>query len=46
MATLPIRRHVKIRGKANPYDPHEARYFSERRGRQGRAALVPSWLTL
>lgn len=27
---LPIRRHVKIRAEANPYDPQYADYFSER----------------
>jgi hypothetical protein len=27
---LPIRRHVKIRAEANPYDPQYAEYFSER----------------
>jgi RNA-directed DNA polymerase len=28
--TLPIRRHVKVRGKANPYDPAWELYFEER----------------
>lgn len=27
---LPIRRHIKIRAEANPYDPKYAEYFSER----------------
>ena len=27
---LPIRRHVKIRAEANPYDPQYVEYFSER----------------
>lgn len=27
---LPIRRHIKIRAEANPYDPQYAEYFSER----------------
>ena len=28
--SLPIRRHVKVRGKANPYDPAWELYFEER----------------
>ena len=46
MASIPIRRHVKIRGDANPYDPQQADYFVERRGRQrGRPpAQAPAWL--
>lgn len=27
---LPIRRHIKIKAKANPYDPQYAEYFSKR----------------
>lgn len=27
---LPIRRHIKIRAEANPYDPQYVKYFSER----------------
>jgi RNA-directed DNA polymerase len=30
MASIPIRRHVKIQGKANPYDPAWAAYFKRR----------------
>ncbi|MBK1702598.1 group II intron reverse transcriptase/maturase [Thiococcus pfennigii] len=46
MASIPIRRHVAIRGDANPYDPQHADYFVERRARQrGRPpAHAPSWL--
>ncbi len=29
-ASTPIRRHIKVRGAANPYDPHYARYFEQR----------------
>jgi len=47
MATIPIRRHVKIRGDVNPYDPAEADYFAARRGRQkGEVPAVRlTWLT-
>lgn len=30
MADVPIRRHVKIKSQANPYDPARERYFEER----------------
>ena len=30
-ASTPIRRHIKIRGAANPYDPDYTRYFEQRR---------------
>jgi len=30
MASVPIRRHIKIRGEANPYDPKWYDYFTER----------------
>ena len=48
MATIPIRRHVKVRGDANPYDPQDARYFAERHARRGKQppAPPPAWLTL
>ena len=48
MASIPIRRHVKIRGDANPYDPQHASYFAERHARQGTTppALPPAWLAL
>ncbi len=46
MSSIPIRRHVKIRGDANPYDPQQADYFVERRGRQRerRPVPAPAWL--
>jgi RNA-directed DNA polymerase len=46
MASIPIRRHVKIRGDANPYDPQQADYFVERRARQRgrRPVAAPAWL--
>jgi RNA-directed DNA polymerase len=31
MARIPIQRHTKIRGDANPYDPDYANYFQQRR---------------
>ena len=30
-ATIPIIRHVKVRGKANPFDPAWKSYFARRR---------------
>ncbi len=32
IASVPIRRHRKIRGKANPYDPEWEQYFEKRLG--------------
>jgi RNA-directed DNA polymerase len=48
MATIPIRRHVKIRGDANPYDPQDASYFAKRYARRGNQppATPPPWLPL
>jgi len=48
MATIPIRRHVKIRGDANPYDPADVGYFAARQARRGNRppAVRPSWLWL
>jgi RNA-directed DNA polymerase len=31
---VPIRRHIKVRGHANPFDPGQADYFRRRRKRQ------------
>jgi RNA-directed DNA polymerase len=33
---IPIQRHVKIRGEANPYDPAWERYFEQRRRAQAK----------
>jgi RNA-directed DNA polymerase len=46
MASIPIRRHVKIRGDANPYDPQQAGYFAARRARRRHRppAVPPAWL--
>jgi RNA-directed DNA polymerase len=46
MASIPIRRHVKIRGDANPYDPQQAGYLAERRARHGNRPpeRIPAWL--
>jgi RNA-directed DNA polymerase len=48
MLSIPIRRHVLIRGAANPYDPAHASYFAARRARQGHRAhaALPAWLIL
>jgi hypothetical protein len=29
---IPIKRHVKVRGEANPYDPAYETYFEKREG--------------
>jgi RNA-directed DNA polymerase len=46
MASIPIRRHVKIQGQANPYDPDWATYFRRRHVWQGKpiSALL-HWLS-
>jgi len=31
LASTPIQRHIKVRGAANPYDPHYTEYFEKRR---------------
>ena len=36
MASLSIRRHVKIQGSANPYDPDWAVYFRRRYAQYGK----------
>jgi RNA-directed DNA polymerase len=36
MGDVPIRRHVKIRGEANPYDPAYREYFKDRFAQQRR----------
>jgi RNA-directed DNA polymerase len=48
MATIPIRRHVKIRGDANPYDPVDAGYFADRHTRRANTPpdTPPIWLAL
>ncbi len=45
-ASLPIRRHIKVRGMANPYDPRYTDYFEQRRpyrwrGQYGTGAIRP-----
>jgi RNA-directed DNA polymerase len=48
-AAVPIRRHVKIKGAANPYDPAWEQYFEERLGvkmardLKGRRTLLYLW---
>jgi RNA-directed DNA polymerase len=39
LGALGLRRHIKIRGKANPYDPTQADYF---RMRQERGTSIPA----
>jgi RNA-directed DNA polymerase len=41
MSSLPIRRHLLIRGEANPYDPDWAEYFRRRSIRQGPLPTEP-----
>lgn len=49
MASVTIRRHVKIRGTANPYAPADELYFERRLGvamdgtRHGRRQLLALW---
>ena len=43
MQSLPIRRHVVVRGDANPFDPADAEYFARRRSRAA-TAPAPQWL--
>ncbi len=49
-ADVAIKRHIKIRGDANPYDPEDERYFDERLklkwllGEKGRGRLRLLWL--
>ena len=30
LAQIPIKRHIKVRGDANPYDPSYVEYFEKR----------------
>jgi len=48
MLSIPIRRHVLVRGASNPYDPAHASYFAARRARQRNRvpADPPPWLLL
>jgi RNA-directed DNA polymerase len=46
MTSIPIRRHVKIQGQANPYDPDWAAYFRRRYVRQGKPTpYLLHWLS-
>jgi RNA-directed DNA polymerase len=48
-SSVPIRRHTKIQGEANPYDPQWEPYFEARAGvrmarnLQGRRQLLRLW---
>ncbi|WP_245232408.1 group II intron maturase-specific domain-containing protein [Thiorhodococcus minor] len=46
MLSIPIRRHVRIRAAANPYDSAQASYFAARRARHRQEApkSAPKWL--
>ncbi len=45
MSSLPIQRHVLLRGVANPYDPDWAAYFQRRSTRQGPLPMeLPAWV--
>jgi len=43
-ASMPIRRHVKIRTKANPHDPVWREYFSARKEQMKKATLFGCWV--
>jgi RNA-directed DNA polymerase len=49
-STVPIRRHIQIRGDANPYDPKDERYFDQRlslkwlQGDRGKSKLRRLWI--
>ena len=43
MSSLPIMRHVQVRGDANPYNPADAGYFAQRRSRS-ETTPAPAWL--
>ena len=50
LGDIPIKRHVKIQGAANPYDPTWEEYFDQRLGlqwlrRERREPLVTLWKT-
>ena len=36
----PIRRHIKIKGEANPFDPDQEAYFEDRLGQKMKASLM------
>ena len=42
IASTKIKRHIKIRGTANPYDPKDASYFEQRRHRKRRTTSTGS----
>ncbi len=48
MVSIPIRRHVLVRGASNPYDSAHASYFAARRARHGYEVPTapPAWLFL
>jgi len=39
-ASMPIRRHIKIRTKANPHDPVWREYFNARKEQMKKATLL------
>ena len=42
-AGMPIKRHIKVKGEANPYDPTWEPYFEERLGVKMAGSLVGRW---
>jgi len=42
-SSMPIKRHTKVRGEANPYDPNWEPYFEERLGVKMAGNLVGRW---
>ena len=42
-SSVPIQRHTKVKGEANPYDPAWEPYFEERLGVKMAGTLVGRW---
>jgi RNA-directed DNA polymerase len=42
-ASMPIKRHIKVKGEANPYDPTWEPYFEERLGVKMAGSPVGRW---
>nr|WP_319392076.1 group II intron reverse transcriptase/maturase [uncultured Desulfobacter sp.] len=46
MSSIPIRRHIKIKANANPYDPHWKEYFDKRSKRSSAGCLTAPYQCL
>jgi RNA-directed DNA polymerase len=46
MSSIPIRRHIKIKANANPYDPHWKEYFDKRSKRSSTGCLTAPYQCL